>query len=257
MARIHPATCLTLVLSDVVGSPLDVIASGPTCGDRSTWQDALEIVDRRQLSRDFPKPVLWHLDDGISGRLPDTPKPGDPLFASACYHVVGDNRLLAAAAVEEARRRGYDSLLLTTWLEGEAREVGRFLASVAREILSSGAPVRRPGCVVLSGEPTVTVRGTGKGGRCQELALAFARYAEGLEGVTLLAAGSDGSDGSTDAAGAIVDGGTCERGRARRLDPDRHLEENDSYCYFRDLGEPFRLAPTDTNANDLVLLLVD
>lgn len=257
LARIRPAACLTLVLSDVMGSPLDVIASGPTCGDSSTWKDALQVVDRYQLSRDFPKPVLWHLEDGAAGKLPETPGPDDPLFEGALYHVVGDNSLMARAAVEEARRMGYDSLLLTTWLEGEAREVGRFLASVAREVLSSGAPVHRPGCVILSGEPTVTVRGRGKGGRCQELALSFARHAEGFEGVTLLAAGSDGRDGPTDAAGAVVDGGTCTRGRARLLEPDRHLEENDSYCYFRDLDEIFRTGPTGTNTNDLVVMLVE
>ncbi len=174
MARLQPATVLTLVLSDVVGSPLDAIASGPTCGDPSTWQDALRLVDARQLTRDLPDPVLWYLQEGAAGKNPDTPKPDDPLFRGARYHIVGDNSVMAWAAVEEARQLGYHACILTTWLDSEARGVARFLASVAREIRSSGQPVGRPGCLVLSGEPTVTVTGRGKGGRCQELALAFA-----------------------------------------------------------------------------------
>jgi len=257
MARLAPATVLTLVLSDVVGSPLDAVASGPTCADPSTWEDALRLVDVRQLSRDLPNPVLWYLREGAEGQHPDTPKPGDPIFRSALYHVVGDNSVMARAALEEAGRLGYQARILTTWLDSEAREVAQVLASVAREIRSSGSPVGRPGCLVLSGEPRVTVTGRGKGGRCQELALAFALACQGMDGVTLLAAGSDGRDGPTDAAGAVVDAGTCERGRRLGLDPQRHLDENDSYCFFRDLGEILRTGPTGTNTNDLVLLLVE
>ncbi len=257
MARLQPATVLTLVLSDVVGSPLDAVASGPTCADPSTWEDALRLVDARQLSRDLPNPVLWYLREGAEGLHPDTPKPGDPVFQTALYHIVGDNSVLARAALDEAGHLGYQARILTTWLDSEAREVAHFLASVAREIQSSGQPVGRPGCLVLSGEPRVTVTGRGKGGRCQELALAFAMACEGMDGVTLLAAGSDGRDGPTDAAGALVDAGTCVRARRRGLDPHRHLVENDSYCFFRDLGEVFRTGPTGTNTNDLVLLVVD
>lgn len=253
-ARLRPADCLSLVLSDVVGSPLDVIASGPTVPDSTTYADALHVVDEFQLTRDFPPPVMWHLQDGVDGKHPETPKAD---LEGVLHHVVGDNGLMARAAVDAARALGYDTVLLTTWLEGEARETGRFLAAVAHEIRSSGSPVRRPGCVVLSGEPSVTVKGRGKGGRCQELALAFARYAQGMEGVTLLAAGSDGRDGSTDAAGAIVDGDTVARGRRRLLDPDQHLADNDSYCYFRDLDEQMKTGHTGTNTNDLVIMLVE
>lgn len=253
-ARLRPADCLALVLSDVVGSPLEVIASGPTVADSTTYAEALAVVDEFQLTRDFPPPVVWHLQEGAQGAWPETPKATPD---GVLHHVVGDNALMADAAVEAARALGYDTVLLTTWLEGEARETGRFLAAVAREIQTSGRPVRRPGCVVLSGEATVTVKGRGKGGRCQELALAFARYAQGMEGVTLLAAGSDGRDGATDAAGAVVDGGTVARGRQRLLDPDQHLADNDSYCYFRDLDEQLKTGHTGTNTNDLVVLLVE
>lgn len=258
MEHIHPARCLTVILSDVLGSPLDAIASGPTVADPSTYAQALEVVDRYQLQRELPRPILWHLEDGAAGKIPETPKPGNPIFDSVMYQIIGDNSLLALAALEKAREMGLNALLLTTWLEGEAREVARVLGAIAHEVRTRGLPVPPPAAILASGEPTVTVKGRGRGGRCQELALAFALAIEEWadEGVTLLAADSDGTDGPTPSAGALVDGGTIRRARAKGIDPRMYLDLNDSYCFFRDLGEQLVIGPTETNANDLIVMLV-
>ena len=166
--------------------------------------------------------------------------------------LVGENRRMAQAATERARQLGLDARLLTAFLEGEAREAGFFMAALARELHSQ----HKPGCLVLSGETTVTVRGDGSGGRCQELALAFALACE-LPGVQLLAGSSDGHDGPTVAAGALVDGETCSRARERGLQPRKYLDNNDSFGFFSALDEVWTTGPTGTNTNDLIVLKVD
>lgn len=249
-----PATLLTLVLSDVVGNPLDAIASGPTVGDTSTFGDAAAVIDRYALWPLLPTAVCERIRRGRAGELPDTPKAGDPLFANAQTLVVGSNLLACEAAADAASQSGFNTLILTTFVEGEAREAGRVLAGVLREVDASGHPIARPACLVAGGETTVTLKGHGHGGRNQELALSAAFSLRGLEHVLLASVGTDGSDGPTDAAGAWVDGSTLARSLELGLDAGASLASNDSYTYFDRLGSLIRTGPTQTNVNDLYLL---
>jgi hydroxypyruvate reductase len=256
-AAVAPATLLTLVLSDVVGSPLDVIASGPTVADTSTWADAWAVVDRYDLADRLPAAVRRHLEAGLAGAVPETPKPGDPLFARSRVCIVGDNAVAAAAAAAAAAHQGYHSLILTTFLEGEAREVARVAVALAREVQTYGRPVPPPACLILGGETTVTLGPqSGRGGRNQELALAAAVALAGVEGITLVALATDGTDGPTDAAGGVVDGQTLTRGAALGLDARAHLRRHDAYPYLEAVGALLKTGPTRTNVNDLLFLFV-
>jgi glycerate 2-kinase len=249
-----PATVITLVLSDVVGNPLDAIASGPTVPDTSTFAEAATVFDRYQLWDRVRPAVAQRLRAGAAGELSETPKPGDPLFSHTQTVVVGSNLLACAAAAEAGAALGLRTLVLSTFVEGEAREVGRVLAGVLREIDASGHPLARPCLVVAGGETTVTIRGGGRGGRNQELALSAAFALRGVQDVVLASIGTDGNDGPTDAAGAFVDGTTLERAVELGLDPARYLAENNSYEFFDRLGDLIRTGPTNTNVNDLYLL---
>lgn len=242
-----PAEVLTLVLSDVVGDPVDVIASGPTVPDTTTVTDARRVLERYGVGR-----------DGEGSRfLEETPKPGDDAFARGQHVIVGSNRQGAEAAVRRARELGFEALLLSTYIEGEAREVAKVAAGLAKGIQAHSDPLPPPACLVWGGETTVTVRGEGKGGRNQELALAAALALEGWAPVLIMALATDGTDGPTDAAGAVVTGETIERARESGLDPRAALEANDSYPFFEALGDLIRTGPTGTNVNDLLFVLVD
>ncbi len=257
LARIAaPAELVTLVLSDVVGNPLDAIASGPTVPDTSTFADAVEVFDRYGLWSALPPVVAERMRGGAAGAWPETPKPGDPLFAQTQTVVVGSNLLACEAAADAARELGLRALILSTYIEGEARDVGQLLGGVLREVDASGHPLPRPCLLVAGGETTVTVRGQGSGGRNQELALAAASSVRGLDNVLLASIGTDGSDGPTDAAGAWVDGATLERAARLGLDPAAALADNDSYTFFEALGGAYlvRTGPTNTNVNDLYLM---
>ncbi len=249
------AAAAVLVLSDVVGNPLEAIGSGPCAPDPSTFADAWAVLERRGLLATVPPAVREHLERGLRGEAPETPKPGDPLFERVQHVVIGDNRTAAQAAVERARALGLHALLLTTYLEGEAREVGRVLAGLAKEEAACGRPLPRPACLVLGGETTVTVRGAGRGGRNQELALAAALALDGWPDVMVVALATDGVDGPTDAAGAIVNGETAARARAAGLDPGAHLARNDAYPLLTALGALIITGPTGTNVNDLAFVL--
>lgn len=250
-----PARVLTLAVSDVVGDSLDVIASGPTVPDSSTWHDGAEVLRRYELLEAAPGAIAHRMARGERGGLPETPKPGDALFTHASTHVVASNSDACAAATHEARNLGLGALLLTTYVQGEARQVGQVLGSVLREVAASGQPVKRPCCLVAGGETTVLVRGEGLGGRNQEVALGAASTLAGLESVLLAAVGTDGSDGPTDAAGALVDGSTLERAGALQLAAGTFLAHNNAYRYFQPLGDLVHTGPTRTNVNDLYLLL--
>ena len=249
-----PAQLITLVLSDVVGNPLDIIASGPAVPDTSTFADATAVLDRYDLWGAVAPTVANRLRAALEGRIPDTPKPGDPIFANSVAVLVGSNLLACEAAASAANSLGFNTLILTTFVEGEAREAGRVLAGILREVDASGHPLQRPCCIVAGGETTVTVRGEGLGGRNQELALAAAFTLRGVPDVLLASIGTDGSDGPTDAAGAGVDGSTLERAAALGLDPSRALAANDSYRLFDRLGDLIKTGPTNTNVNDVYLL---
>ena len=236
-----PATLVTLVLSDVVGDPLEVIASGPTVPDPTTAADARAVLERYGIAHDF--------------EFQETPKPGDPAFERAQCIIVGSNRQAALAAVERARQLGFNTLLLSTYVEGEAREVAKVAAALAKGVRAHGDPLPPPACLVWGGETTVTIRGEGKGGRNQELALAAALQLSGWPGVLVMALATDGTDGPTDAAGAVATGDTVARARALGLDPLAALAANDSYPFFDALADLIRTGPTGTNVNDLLFIL--
>jgi hydroxypyruvate reductase len=250
-----PAPVVGLILSDVVGDPLDVIASGPTAPDPTTFADAWAVLERYGLVEHMPASVFARLQAGMIGELPDTPKPGHALFDRVQNVIVGSNRLAALAAVERARELGFNALLLSTFVEGEAREVARVAAALLKELVHHDRPISRPACLVWGGETTVTVRGSGLGGRNQELALAASLAIDGLPDVLLVAIGTDGTDGPTDAAGAVATGQTATRARALSLDPMAYLSNNDAYHFFDALGDLIHTGPTGTNVNDLLFLL--
>jgi len=254
--HLAPARIISLILSDVVGSPLDVIASGPTVPDPTTFAEAMEILQQYGLTHQVPRPVHAHLTRGLHGTVPETPKPGDPLFDRTRSIVVASNEAAAQAAQEQAQSEGFNVLLLSTFVEGEARDVAKVLAAMAREIRHSGQPIPPPACLIAGGETTVTVRGKGTGGRNQELALAAAIEIAGMEGVYIAALATDGTDGPTDAAGALATGTTLSRGKAMGLNARSYLSNNDSYRYFAALGDQFLTGPTRTNVNDLTLVVV-
>ncbi len=254
--RCRPAEVVTLILSDVVGDPLDVIASGPTVPDGSTFGDCLRIVERYDLAAKFPRVVMERLERGARGELPETPKAGDPVFDGVRNEIVGNNLAAVEAAAREAEALGYRPLILSTRIEGETREVAHVHAAIFQEVADTGHPVPPPACILSGGETTVTLRGKGKGGRNQEFALAVALHVEKEGGIHFLSAGTDGTDGPTDAAGAFADGTTIERARALGLDARRHLDENDSYPFFEALGDLLLTGPTRTNVMDLRICLV-
>jgi glycerate 2-kinase len=249
-----PAEVLTLILSDVVGDPLDVIASGPTIADTSTFEDAINILKRYKLEEKVPEPVMSRLRDGKNGDFAETPKPGDPLFKNVHNQIIGSNKQAALAGLAEAHACGLNPLLLTTFLQGEARQVGRSLAAVARQMASSEHPVSRPACIAAGGETTVVIHGEGLGGRNQEVALGAVVEMAGLDNVFLLTFATDGGDGPTDAAGAVVTGQTLMRAKELGLDPQDFLDQNDSYHFFEALGDLLKPGPTQTNVNDLTFL---
>lgn len=250
-----PAQLVTLILSDVVGDPLDVIASGPTVPDPTSFAEAYGVLERYAILEQVPPAVRAHLERGRRGELPDTPKQGDALFDQVQHVVVGSNLLAAQAALAQAQAEGLNTLLLTTYLQGEARQAGRMLAAIGRELEASGNPLRRPACVIAGGETTVTLAGKGGlGGRNQELALGAVQELAGLPDVTLVALATDGGDGPTDAAGAVATGATLERARQAGLGPADFLARNDAYHFFEALGDLLKPGPTQTNVNDLAFL---
>lgn len=237
---VYPATLLTLILSDVIGDDLDAIGSGPTVPDRSTIADARAICAKYGIAIDLDAAA-------------ETPKPGDRIFAKVTNVLVGSNALAVQAAEKEARRLGFHTMILSSSVQGEAREVARVHAAIAKEIRAHARPLRAPGCVISGGETTVTLRGKGLGGRNQEFALAAAIDIAGLRDVAILSAGTDGTDGPTDAAGAVVDGATTTR---VAWSPAEYLRNNDSYRYLEATGDLIKTGPTGTNVADVQLILV-
>jgi hydroxypyruvate reductase len=243
------AAVISLILSDVVGNPLEAIASGPTAPDPLTNAGALSILAKYKLEDKIPASVLKALHDA-----PETPKPGDPLFEKVQNALVGSNLMAAQAALRQAAEEGFNSYLLRADLEGEAREVAFELATLLRQARKTGDPVPRPACIIAGGETTVTLIGNGKGGRNTELALAAVNDLADFPGVMLVTLATDGEDGPTDAAGAVVTGATYRRARELGMKQGKYLERNDSYTFFEALGDLLKSGPTGTNVNDLTLL---
>ncbi len=257
LARLaYPATLVSLILSDVVGDSLDVIASGPTVPDSNSFADCLRVVERYELKEKIPPRVRAFLEAGARGEVEETPKAGDPIFQHVRNVIVGNNRMALEAARLKAEGLGYNTLALSSCIEGEAKGVAAAHAAIAREIITTGNPVGRPACVLSGGETTVTVRGAGLGGRNQEFALAAAAAIDGAEGVVILSGGTDGTDGPTDAAGGVVDGTTLQRSRDKGLDAADFLRRNDSHTFLSAVGDLLVTGPTFTNVMDLRLVLV-
>lgn len=256
MARAaSPATVVNLMLSDVVGDRMDVIASGPFVPDASTFQHAWEILGKYDLPA--PESVRAYVQQGLDGKAPETPKKGDPLFRKVHNFIIGSNILALEAAQKAAEAMGYGCLILSSMVEGETREVAKVHTAMAKEILQTGRPMAPPACIISGGETTVTIRGKGLGGRNQEFCLAAALELVGTaERVVILSGGTDGNDGPTPAAGAIVDSLTSARGSALGLQATESLNNNDSYPYFEKTGELLVTGPTKTNVMDVRLLLV-
>jgi len=253
--RAHPATLINLILSDVGGDPLDIIASGPTSPDPSTFADALAVLKRYHLLQRTSPAVRAYLQAGAAGHRPETPKPGDPIFERVQYSIIGNNRAAVAAAAEAARRLGFHAAPMSNFIEGEARQVARKIASLADSLSHDSGLLQRPVALVMGGETTVTIRGSGTGGRNQELALAIALEIQGRPNLLVACFATDGNDGPTNAAGAFADGQTVARAAAIGLDAQIFLDNNNSYPFFQALDDLIITGPTNTNVNDLILLL--
>ncbi|MBC7129647.1 DUF4147 domain-containing protein, partial [Candidatus Bathyarchaeota archaeon] len=241
---------------DVVGDAVDVIASGPTAPDTTTFPEAIKVLKKYSLWDKTPQSIKEVLKDGERGILPETPKPRDRIFERVYNLIIGNNRNASLAACKTLANEGLNVTLLTSTLEGEARHVGTVLASICQEISISGNPIVKPAGIVVGGETTVTVTGKGLGGRNQELVLSAALKLQGLSGVALASLNTDGVDGPTDAAGALADGETVARAEAMGLSCEQHLSENDSYTLFSKLGDLIITGPTGTNVNDVAVMIV-
>lgn len=252
----YPATVVNLILSDVVGDPLDSIASGPTVPDPTTFNDAIAILKRYKLWNKVPSSVRTVLYNGKKGIIPETPKAGDTAFAKVHNIVVGNNMTATLAAYNSVKKAGLNALLLSSCLEGQARDVGTMFVSMAKEIVASENPVPKPAGIVAGGETTVTVVGKGKGGRNQEIALGATLKMGNMDGAVVASMSTDGVDGPTDAAGAMADGKTVLRSQELGLDPRRFLAENDSYSFFSRLGDLVVTGPTGTNVGDVSVIVV-
>lgn len=252
---ISPANVVTLALSDVIGDDLSVIASGPTTPDPSTFADAAAILEKYGITGKIPDPILKHLQNGQSGKIPETPKASEPLFKSVQNFVIGSNRIALTAAAEKAKQLHYNSIILSSYISGEAREIAHFISALIREIQNSGMPVTKPACVLMGGETTVNIKGSGKGGRNQELALAVSMDQVQLPYV-FISCGSDGTDGPTDAAGAYVTHQTPVLASQKNLNAAAYLDNNDSYHFFTSIDQLIKTGPTRTNVMDLMMAII-
>jgi hydroxypyruvate reductase len=253
----YPSTVIGFILSDVVGDQLDVIGSGPTVPDSSTFGEAFEILKKYNLLNEISPSIQNHLQAGKERKIEETPKPGEAIFEKVYNSLIGSNILALFQAKREAESLGFNTVILSSSIEGETREAARFHTAVAKEVIFSGNPVPRPACLLSGGETTVTVKGNGLGGRNQEFVLAGALEISGVEKMVILSGGTDGTDGPTEAAGALADHTTVQRAEAMSLNPKAHLENNDAYPFFQKLGDLLITGPTHTNVMDVRILLVD
>ena len=252
----YPATVLTFIVSDVIGDRLDTIASGPTVPDETTYNDAARVLDKYNLWNEVPKNVAKRIKSGIENADLETPKPGDVAFENVFNYIVASNFQALKAAKLKAENLGFNTLILSSTIQGETRDVARVHAAVAQEIRTTGNPLAPPACIVSGGETTVAIKGKGKGGRNQEFALAAAIDISGLENTVILSIGSDGTDGPTDAAGGIVDGNTVKKALRVDMNPLAYLNENDSYSFLKGVDGLIITGPTNTNVMDIRLILV-
>ncbi len=252
----YPASFISLILSDVIGDDLDIIASGPSVPDSSTYRDCMDIIARYGISKKLPPAVFRHLQNGLKGLIPETPKPQDPIFNKTRNLIIGSNMEAIRSAKIKAQHLGYNTLILSSMIQGETREIARMHAAVAKEIRKTGHPLSPPACILTGGETTVTISGNGKGGRNQEFALAAAIDIDGHENIVIFSAGTDGTDGPTDAAGAVADTTTIKRASEKKTNAQEYLSNNDSYHFFQSINDLVITGPTQTNVMDLRIILV-
>lgn len=250
----YPARVLSLLVSDVIGDRLDVIASGPTSPDPTTFRDARHVIEKYGLLSRVPAAVIEHLDRGMQGLIAETPKDGQEIFRNVENRIIASNATALAAARKRAEELGLSIEMLSSTVSGEARDVAKSLAALS--LRRTEEKRERPLCLISGGETTVTVTGSGLGGRNTEFALAFGREIDGIDSISLLSVGTDGTDGPTDAAGAFADGSTIGRARALGLDAAAYLEANDSYHFFGRLDDLCTTGPTGTNVMDLQIVLI-
>jgi glycerate-2-kinase len=253
--RLYPATVLSLIVSDVVGDPLDGIASGPTAPDSTTYLDARTVLEKRRLWGRTPVAVRRVLSRGVAGEIEETPKKGSKWFRQVHNVVIGSSRIPCSAAAAFLRGKGYPSIVLSTTTQGEARDVGRTFARMLADMVRNHRPLRPPACLVSGGETTVTVRGRGAGGRNQELVLSAAIELRHLKGLHMASIGTDGVDGPTSAAGAVAGGEVILRAKAAGVDAGAYLRANDSNTFFRKAGGLLVTGPTGTNVNDIMIAM--
>lgn len=255
--KLYPAMVVSLIISDVVDDELGSVASGPTVLDDTTYSDAYAVLKEYGLWGEVPRSVRNYIQNGKEGKLPETPKKRSRVFKRVHNILIGNNQESCEAAVKVLRRRGYRTLLLSTRIQGEAREVGTVLSATVSEIRETQNPASPPAAIIAGGETTVTVHGKGRGGRNQELVLSAALAIKDMPGVLVSSVGTDGVDGRTDAAGAVADGNSIKRGLKKGLNPDRLLRVNDSYTFFKRLDDLVITGPTGTNVNDVTIAIVD
>lgn len=252
----QPSSILTLILSDVIGDRLDSIASGPTAPDRTTFSDCMKIVKKYDLRKKIPSSIYSHLEKGAGERLKETPKPRDPIFKKVKNVIIGSNRTALKAAERKARELGFNTYVLPRPVAGDTTRAAKRHLALIKRIADGRGPIRPPACVISGGETTVKIKGQGKGGRNQEFALVAAMGIDGMKNVVLLSAGTDGTDGPTNAAGAICDGETVRRALNKGLNPRSYLADNDSYHFFSKLGDLIITGPTHTNVMDIHVILI-
>jgi len=253
----YPARVISLILSDVIGDKLDVIASGPTAADSSTFKDALTVISRVDVIKKIPEKVVEALLKGDAGLIPETPKSENPVFGNVSNIIIGNNAMAINAAKGKAEFLGYETYVNPLPVAGEAKKAGLELAEKAIDMYVKADRQNRKICVISGGETTVKVKGPGKGGRNTELALAFAKRIEEVKGISILSAGTDGTDGPTDAAGAFADSTTIARAGEKGINPDLYLDNNDTYTFFKELNDLFITGPTGTNVTDLQIIVIE
>lgn len=251
------ATVINLMMSDVVGDNMDVIASGPFVPDNTTFRDAAAVIDRFSLGSAVPASVAEYLQAGVRGEVEENPGPHSPVFGAVTNVIVASNIIALRAARDEAARRGYNCVILSSMIEGDTREAAFWHARIAREVGTSSNPVPVPACIISGGETTVVVHGDGLGGRNMEFAMHGALFIDGMEDITLASIGTDGTDGPTDAAGAVVDGTTAGSAREQGLDVNEYVKKNNSYNFHKALGNLIITGPTNTNVMDIRIILVE
>ncbi len=257
----YPALQVSLILSDVIGDRLDTIASGLTVHDQTTYGDAMDILRKYGIMEKVPEKVITILEAGSLGLVPETPKAEDKIFHKVSNFIIGNNYAALQAAQKKALRLGYNTVVLSSQVIGEAKEVAKVFAGIAWDVRRAGIPVHPPACVIWGGETTVTLRGSGKGGRNQEFALSFLleleeRYSYGDSNIHMLAASTDGNDGPTDAAGAFVSSEILQKSRDMNMDAAKYLQNNDSYSFFEKVDSLLRTGPTNTNVCDIQMVIV-